>query len=78
VVNNKNRFQTNSDGRNINTGQKYNFNQLLSLQQRRVHLRSLKVINKLLQRIRNVSDDPKQFKSVYIKNQRDANWQYVY
>jgi hypothetical protein len=70
VVNNKNKFKLNSDICNINTKQKCNFHQPssnLSLYHTGVYSVGIKVWNHLTQSIKNLSDNPKQFKSA-LKN----------
>jgi hypothetical protein len=64
-VNNKNEFRIISDVHHINTRQKNNFSQpssTLSLYQKGVYSTGIKIFNHLPPRIRNLSDNPKQFK----------------
>jgi hypothetical protein len=59
-----------SDIHHIKTRQKYNFHQPssnLSLYQKGVHSSGIKVFNNPLQSIKNLCDNPKQFKSA-LKN----------
>jgi len=70
VVKNKNKFKLNSDICHINARQKCNFHQSssnLSLYQKGVYSVGIKVMNHLPQSIKNLSDNPKQFKSA-LKN----------
>jgi hypothetical protein len=67
VVNNKNEIRLNSDIHHINIRQKCNFHQHssnLSLYQKVVCSSSIKVCNNLPQSIKNLSNNPKEFKSV--------------
>jgi len=70
VVNNENKFQLNSDVYHINTQQKLTFHQPssnLSLYQKGVCSSGIKSFKNLLQSIKNLSDNTKQFKSA-LKN----------
>jgi uncharacterized membrane protein YhdT len=68
VVNNKNKFKINSDVHDINTRQINNFHQPssdLALHQKGVcimYLTGIKVFNYLPSSMKNLSDNPKQFK----------------
>jgi hypothetical protein len=78
VVSNKNKFKLNSDVYNTNTIQKHNFHQPatnLSLYQKGVYSTGKKVFKSLPQCIKNLSDNPQQFKSA-LKNYLHANSSY--
>jgi hypothetical protein len=65
VVNEKNKFKVISDVYHINTRQKNNFYQPssnLSLYQKGVYSTGIKIFNHLPSSIKNLSDNPKQFK----------------
>ena len=66
LANNNNRFLLNSDVHHINKGQKCNFHQPssnFSPHHKRVYPVGIKWFNSLPQSIKNISDNPKQFKS---------------
>jgi hypothetical protein len=70
VINNKNKFKKISDVHHINTRQKNNFYQPssdLSPYQKGVYSTGIKMFNHLPSSIKNLGDNPKQFKSALRK-----------
>jgi hypothetical protein len=66
VVNSKNKFKVNSDVHHINTRQKCNFHQdsvNLSIYKKELHSAGIKLFKSFPQSTKNLSDNPKYFKS---------------